>query len=87
MKTPILGLLVLLGAASTAQGKEAPALSPATTAAQANLVDIRSLVPDIHEDIKYAGHDNFVGRPVEGYEAPTCLLLKPAAARLMPNLR
>ncbi|MGP1665263.1 MAG: M15 family metallopeptidase, partial [Rhodanobacter sp.] len=30
-------------------------LSPATTARAANLVDIRTLVPDIAQDIKYAG--------------------------------
>jgi len=67
-----------------------PRLSPAKTAAQANLVDIRSLVPDIAEDIKYAGSDNFVGRPVHGYLAPKCLLLRPAAealARVERDLR
>lgn len=65
-------------------------LSPAKTAAAAHLVDIRTLVPDIHEDIKYAGHDNFVGRPVDGYAAPKCLLLKPvgeALARVESDLR
>lgn len=59
-----------------------PALSPANTAAAANLVDIRSLVPDIAEDIKYAGSDNFVGAPVDGYAAAKCLLLKPVAKAL-----
>lgn len=67
-----------------------PALSPARTAAEAGLVDIRQLVPDIAEDIKYAGSDNFVGAPVDGYLAPKCLLLKPAAealARVEHDLR
>ena len=67
-----------------------PQLSPAKTAAQAGLVDIRSLVPDIAEDIKYAGSDNFVGRPVHGYLAPKCFLLRPAAealARVEHDLR
>lgn len=59
-----------------------PQLSPAKTAAQAGLVDIRSLVPDIAEDIKYAGSDNFVGRPVHGYLAPKCFLLRPVAEAL-----
>jgi D-alanyl-D-alanine dipeptidase len=66
------------------------ALSPARTAAAADLVDIRTLVPDIAEDIKYAGHDNFVGAPVDGYRAPKCLLKRPAAealARVERNLR
>ncbi len=56
--------------------------SPAKTAAEADLVDVRSLAPDIGEDMKYAGSDNFVGRPVEGYLAPKCLLLEPAAEAL-----
>ncbi len=57
-------------------------VSDATTAAEAGLVDIRTLVPDIAEDIKYAGSDNFVGTPVDGYRAPKCLLLKPVAEKL-----
>lgn len=67
-----------------------PALSPAKTAGQAGLVDIRQLAPGIAEDIKYAGSDNFVGTPVDGYLAPKCFLLKPAAealARVERDLR
>ncbi|MEO7051618.1 MAG: M15 family metallopeptidase [Rhodanobacter sp.] len=59
-----------------------PAQSPASSAAQAGLIDIRRLLPDIAEDIKYAGRDNFVGVPVDGYLAAKCLLLKPAAEAL-----
>ncbi|HET6633259.1 MAG TPA: M15 family metallopeptidase [Rhodanobacteraceae bacterium] len=58
--------------------------------AQAGMVDIRALVPDIAEDIKYAGSDNFTGAPVDGYRAPKCFLLQPAAealARVERSLR
>lgn len=82
--------LVLMVIAMPAFADEPVTLSSASTAAEANLVDIRTLVPDIHEDIKYAGHDNFVGRPVDGYAAPKCLLLKPVAealARVEHDLR
>lgn len=68
----------------------AAAVSPAKTAAQAGLVDIRSLVPDIGEDIKYAGSDNFLGRPAAGYLTARCLLQRPAAealARIERELR
>src|SRR6185312_11512868 len=79
----IASIIVLATCLQIAQADEPPPqLSPAKTAAQANLVDIRSLVPDIAEDIKYAGSDNFVGRPVHGYLAPKCLLLRPAAEAL-----
>jgi D-alanyl-D-alanine dipeptidase len=74
--------LALLALVALAHADGSPRLSPATTAAQAGLVDIRQLAPDIAEDIKYAGSDNFVGAPVDGYLAPKCLLLKPAAEAL-----
>ncbi len=59
-----------------------PKVSPAKTMRAAGMVDIRSLVPDIAEDIKYAGSDNFTGAPVPGYRAAKCFLLKPAAQAL-----
>lgn len=59
-----------------------PAISAAKTMSEAGMVDIRSLVPDIAEDIKYAGSDNFTGAPVPGYRAAKCYLLKPAAEAL-----
>ena len=46
------------------------------------MVDIRSLVPDIAQDIRYFGGDNFVGRPVDGYGAPRCWLKREAAEAL-----
>ena len=65
-------------------------VSPATTPAQAGIVDVTTLAPDIALDIRYAGTDNFTGRIVPGYEAPRCYLLLPAAralARVQRNLR
>jgi D-alanyl-D-alanine dipeptidase len=59
-----------------------PLMSPTTTAAEAGLVDISTLVPDMVLEIRYAGSDNFVGAPVEGYLAPKCLLLRPVAQAL-----
>jgi len=62
----------------------APAVkvSPATVAAEAGMVDIQSLVPDIALEIRYAGSENFVGRRVDGYDAPKCFLHKPVAEAL-----
>lgn len=57
-------------------------LSTATTPDEAGLVDIASLVPDIALDIRYAGEDNFVGAPVDGYAASRCYLQAPAAEAL-----
>lgn len=74
----VVGLL-LTGCAGRAT---TPVMSPATTAAEAGLVDIATLVPDIALEIRYAGSNNFVGAPVDGYRAPKCLLLKPVAQAL-----
>ena len=78
----LIAFALLVAVSGIAHADQPPALSPATTAAAANLVDIRTLVPDIAEDIKYAGSDNFMGTPADGYRAPACLLLRPVAEAL-----
>ncbi|MDT0817462.1 M15 family metallopeptidase, partial [Staphylococcus pseudintermedius] len=45
-------------------------------------VEIRTLVPDIDLEIRYAGSDNFVGRPIAGYLGPGCYLHRRAAEAL-----
>ena len=68
----------------------APVVSGAATMDAAGMVDIRSLVPDMSQAIAYAGSDNFVGAPVDGYEAPRCWLKREAAealARVEASLR
>ena len=61
---------------------EDASVSSATTAAQAGLVDVSTLVPDIALDMRYAGERNFIGAKVDGYNAARCLLLEPAARAL-----
>ena len=65
-----------------AQTGAAPHVSAAATMEQAGMVDIRSLVPDISQSIAYAGSDNFVGAPINGYQAPRCWLKREAAEAL-----
>ena len=48
----------------------------------AAFVDAASVVPGLMADMRYAGAHNFVGRPIDGYEAPHCLLTQAAAAAL-----
>jgi zinc D-Ala-D-Ala dipeptidase len=66
--------LALLAAlvASAALAQERPAA----------FVDAASVVPGLVADMRYAGAHNFVGRPIDGYEKPRCLLTKAAAAAL-----
>ncbi len=40
------------------------------------------VVPGLVEEMRYAGAHNFVGAPVDGYQAPRCILTVPAARAL-----
>ncbi len=76
------GCLLALAVSAGAQAATPPTVSPALTPAQANLVDVATLIPDLALEIRYAGAHNFVGRPVDGYRAPKCYLLQPVAEAL-----
>lgn len=69
--TLILALLAALGIAP-AQAQDRPP----------GFVDAATLVPGIVVDMRYADSHNFVGRPIDGYQAPHCLLTEPAAVAL-----
>jgi len=45
-------------------------------------VHLRAIDPTIAQDIRYAGSDNFVGRPLPGYQAAECILRQDVAAAL-----
>jgi D-alanyl-D-alanine dipeptidase len=48
----------------------------------AGFVDATASVPGLIVEMRYFGAHNFVGRPVEGYERPVCLLTQEAAEAL-----
>jgi zinc D-Ala-D-Ala dipeptidase len=48
----------------------------------AAFVDAATIVPGLIVDVRYAGSHNFVGRQIDGYEAPRCMLTKSAANAL-----
>ena len=48
----------------------------------AAFVDAATVVPGLIVDMRYAGSHNFVGRPIDGYQAPHCLLTNAAADAL-----
>jgi zinc D-Ala-D-Ala dipeptidase len=48
----------------------------------AAFVDAAGVVPGLVAEMRYAGAHNFVGRPVDGYLRPVCLLTRPAAEAL-----
>ncbi len=46
------------------------------------LVHLRDFAPGIVQEMRYHTAYNFVGEPIDGYEAPTCILTEPAARAL-----
>jgi zinc D-Ala-D-Ala dipeptidase len=56
---------------------------PAFTAdLPAGFVHLADIDPTIRQDMRYAGSDNFLGRPAAGYLAPECILTEAAATAL-----
>lgn len=47
-----------------------------------NFVHLREVAPDIVEDVKYYGADNFIGASIPGYEGPRLILTLEAAQAL-----
>lgn len=47
-----------------------------------DFVYLRDVDPSIQQDMRYAGNDNFTQRPVPGYDAPECVLVREAAEAL-----
>jgi zinc D-Ala-D-Ala dipeptidase len=43
---------------------------------------LRDVAPTIVQEMRYAGYDNFTGRPVPGYDAAECVLLRKVAEAL-----
>ena len=76
MKTGLflLPIAFLLSACASVQAEPEEGASP--------LVRARDVVPDLREEMRYFGENNFIGRPINGYNAPVCLLTEPAADAL-----
>jgi D-alanyl-D-alanine dipeptidase len=60
----------------------APAVLAEPARMPPGFVDIADVAPDIVVDVRYAGTDNFLGRPARGYGAARCLLTRQAARAL-----
>lgn len=72
--------LAALAAALWLSGSLSPA--GAEPAFPAPFVALSDIDPTIRQDMRYAGENNFIGRPLAGYDAPSCLLAKAAARAL-----
>jgi D-alanyl-D-alanine dipeptidase len=72
MCTSLIASLVAVVAVHGAAAQERPAA----------FVDAAIVVPGLIAEMRYAGSHNFVGRPIDGYEGPHCLLTRAAASAL-----
>ena len=54
----------------------------AETPRPSEFVDASRVVPGLVLEMRYAGAHNFVGRPINGYQAPTCWLTRQTAQAL-----
>jgi D-alanyl-D-alanine dipeptidase len=71
-----LSLACLASAALSFAGAQSAAEMPE------DFVYLRNIDPTILQDMRYAGSNNFTGKPVPGYDAAECMLLRPAAEAL-----
>lgn len=63
-------------------GTDAKARADEQTRMADGFVYLRAIAPTILQDIRYAGENNFTGRPVPGYPGAECILVRPAAEAL-----
>lgn len=63
---------LLLGVTSPRPGSALPS----------GFVYLSDVAPSVVQDMRYAGYHNFIGKPIEGYDAPRCILTREAAAAL-----
>jgi D-alanyl-D-alanine dipeptidase len=68
----VCAVLLGLGLGGPALGAQLPA----------GFVYLSEMAPDVLQDMRYAGPDNFTGQKVPGYNAPQCILLREVAEAL-----
>ena len=71
-----IGTLRARRAAASCPRRRRPAACPT------GFVYLRDVAPGIAQDMRYAGTNNFTGRPLPGYDAAECVLRRDVAAAL-----
>jgi D-alanyl-D-alanine dipeptidase len=69
-------VLLLLFSCNSGTKKKASAVLPE------DFVYLSEIIPGINLEMRYLGNDNFVGKPVNGYEKEVCICTKQAAEAL-----
>ncbi|MCB0474478.1 MAG: M15 family metallopeptidase, partial [Flavobacteriaceae bacterium] len=73
----VLSLLLILSFSSF----NLPAQNKSTSLPE-GFVDVKEVIPNIRTDLRYFTANNFVGKPIDGYVHPKCILSKKAAEAL-----
>lgn len=81
MRRMVAALLCVAGLSWTAVAG-GPPVPPAAASLPAGFVYLKDVDSTILQDIRYAGENNFTGKPVPGYGAGECILQRPAAEAL-----
>ncbi len=76
-----LPLLLPLLSACSAPSHPAPTVAPTVTLPP-GWCFVDTVVPGVRTELKYAGRDNFVGRPIDGYSGHRAVLRRDAAPAL-----
>lgn len=74
MKNLILLVFILICSASNAQQTK--------TRLPANFVYLKDYIPQIAVDLRYCGHSNFIGKPINGYNENVAIFTKSATVAL-----
>ncbi len=72
MQKTVLIILTLIALAGAAHAQTLPG----------GFVYLREIDPSIIQDIRYAGSNNFIGRPLKGYDAAECVVKREVGLRL-----
>jgi zinc D-Ala-D-Ala dipeptidase len=48
-----------------------------------DFIYLKNIAPSIQQDIRYATNNNFIGKPLPGYESSVCILTVPTARALL----
>jgi len=75
----IFRVLIILSLFGFTNNSGNPTSEPPT---KKDFVYLKEIMPNLRSDLRYYGSNNFVGRPIDGYNSPKCLLTKEAAYAL-----
>ena len=71
-------LIIVIFSSGCARAK----IQPGESGLPNDFIRINDLEPSILEDLRYATEHNFIGKRIDGYTAPKCILTKEAAVAL-----